>query len=171
MTSLLTLDLSSNVGWTLGNVEDRGFAFGSHQLPKTGEDIGAFAEAYDPWLSRMIQGVDHVVFEAPILPPQTSLQTLRKLHGLCWHTEYVAKICDIKCGEANVMQIRAYLGRGFMKKDEVLAAVKRYGFDAGTDHDAADAIAVRLFTLEREYPHVARKMNLDLGQLGATANA
>jgi len=169
VAALLTLDLSSNVGFTIGDVEDRGFAYGSHQLPKTGEDIGAFAEAFDAWLSLMLHahGPAYVAFEAPILPPQTSLPTVRKLHGLCWHVEYVCRISRIRCREANVMSIRAYLGRGSMKKQDVLDAVKRFGFDCGDDHDAADAVAVRLFVLAREYPLVAHKMNLDLGELGA----
>lgn len=169
---LLTLDLSSRVGWTLGDIADSHFRSGVHRLPSTGEDIGAFAEAFDAWLHGTALDADHVVFESPILPRQTMLATVRKLSGLCWHTEFFAKMNNIRCEEANIQHIKKFIsGKGDAKKPEMVRAVELMGFKPEDDNEA-DAIATRLYVIGRQRPDLLRAMKFDLGPLGmASARA
>lgn len=162
MNYLLTLDLATHIGWTRGRPDDRYFDFGTHGLPKTGDDIGAFLSAYQDWLSDILPNVELCVFEAPILPPKTRIETLRKLYGLAGHTEVVCRYAGVKCMEVNLMQVRAFIGAH--GKAGVIEAIRRYGFDPADD-DQADAIAVRLYVLHRLYPNV-HGMDMGLGVLG-----
>lgn len=169
---LLTLDLATNLGWTLGPETDPAFRHGSHRLPSTGEDIGAFATAYDLWLrERLFGGVDYVVFEAPVLPRETSLATVRKLSGLAWHTEFRCTMMNIRCEEASNTSVKKFVaGHGFAKKNDMLAAIRARGYEVA-DHDEADAIAVRLYTIHQRFPKAAACLNLDMGALGVAAAA
>jgi hypothetical protein len=169
--NFLTLDLASRVGWSCGPIPTRLFDFGSHQLPKTGTDIGAFIFEYDAWLQTMLDDVYYIVFEQPIMPAITQIATLRKLYGLASHTEFVATTRGIKCREAPVQKVKSFMGvkrTGDQGKRDMVDAVARYGYEA-EDHDAADAIGIRLFTISVERPELLRSMRLDLGPLGARA--
>ncbi len=166
---LLTLDLATVLGYTVGDVADRGFRSGWYRLPSTGTDIGAFARAYDEWLDNQctLTGISEIVFEAPVLPRKTKLATVRKLTGLCWHTEFVASSMGIKCYEANQSSVKLSIaGHGRASKDDVIAAVRTYGYDV-TEENEADAIAVRLYTIMTRHRHLMKDFNLDLGALGA----
>lgn len=165
--SLLTLDLSSNVGWSAGPAGGL-FSSGAYRIPPT-QDLGAYADAFDLWLRKML--ADHrvtlCVFEAPILPKHCSFDVVRKLTGLAWHTEWVCKQLEIECMEANNMRIKSFMGSGRMTKDDMMEAVKRYGYDPKS-FDEADAIAVRLYTISQRFPEMAASFNLDLGSLSAS---
>ncbi len=164
MSYLLTLDLATHTGWTKGRPDDRHFDYGTHVLPKTG-DIGAFLQAYTEWLTIALDGVDLCVFEAPILPRQTSLQTLRKLYGLAGVTEQVCHMRGIKCREVNLMSVKAFVCPRMRSKDEMVRAIRLYGYDPKTT-DEADAIGIRLFVLHAHFPKIPG-LNLELGILGA----
>lgn len=166
---LLTLDLSTNTGWTLGKVPDRDFSFGHYTLPKTGPLVGIYATNFHHWLlDTFRRGVTMVVFESPILPKTTSLDTCRKLYGLAWHTEWLCQMNSIDCEEINNAQTKRWMGvkgRGDQVKKDMIAAAQRMGFDVKT-HDEADAVACRLTWLSVRYPAVIRSFGLDLGMLG-----
>jgi crossover junction endodeoxyribonuclease RuvC len=167
---LLTLDLATVLGFTIGEVADRHFKSGYFRLPSTGDDIGRFAAAYHSWLKCQLDGglVTEVVFEAPILPRHTSLATIRKLSGLAWHTEFLCTSTGIACYEAHLQSVKKAIGgHGRAAKGDMIAAVRRYGYDV-TEENEADAIAVRLYTLLTRYPRYARDFGLELGLLGAT---
>lgn len=170
---LLTFDLSSQVGWTYGDHDDPRFFFGTKRLPKTGEDIGAFAWALDVWLTEVFERrQDLVVFESPILPSLTSLPTLRKLYGLAWHVEFACKVHGVMCEEADIGPVTKYMtGRGQwgkgLRKGKMIEAAERYGYAVKTD-DEADAIGVRLWTIAEKWPDVSRRMGHDMGALGAS---
>lgn len=173
---LLTLDLSSRVGWTLGPASDPRFSFGTFVLPKTGEDIGAFAAAYNGWLNGWLgpMGVNFTVFESPILPKMTMLATLRKLYGLAWHTEFACARRGILCEEAPLGPVTQFMtGRMVwskgQRKSKMVEAAKLYGYDVKTD-DEADAIGVRLWTISKKWPDLMRNFGIDLGALGAAAS-
>lgn len=170
--SLLTLDLATSSGWTVGDVSDRHFLWGSHRLPSTGVDIGSFALAYNLFLNDMItrHGVDHIVFESPILPfAKTTLATVRKLTGLAWHTEFVARSAGIRIEEAHRQQVCAFMGvrgRGKDLKRQMIDAVRAYGYEVIND-DQADAVAIRFYSIARLYPADAAPFDNSLGLLGA----
>jgi hypothetical protein len=173
---LLSLDLATNIGWTIGEHDDPAFLYGTHKLPRTGDDIGHFLLAYDDWLSKMrVQYMpsnslpkNEIVFEAPILPRQTRIETVRKLNGLASHTEYFCICHNIRCMEAQVWAVRSFLKiHGRDQKAQVIEAIRWYGYNAGND-DEADAIAIRLYTIAKHWPEAMRKMKFDLGPLGAT---
>ena len=171
---LLTLDLSTRTGWTIGAVADPKFRYGTFVLPSTGSDIGRFAKAFDDWLVAQVSGegadkVTEAVFESPILPRQTQLATVRKLSGLAWHTEFICTEFQIPCYEAHQQQVRKYVaGKGNAKKPDIVAAVRRYGYDVGEDDNQADAISVRLFTIATRYPELINNFPISLGPLGGS---
>lgn len=163
---LLTLDLATVLGWTKGAVEDTKFKSGYFRLPSTKNDIGAFAIAYDDWLNFNIDGVTDLVFEAPILPRKTQLATIRKLYGLCYHTELLCTKMGIKCYEANLSSVKKTIGgHGRADKDDMVAAVRGYGYDV-KENNEADAIAVRLYTIMTRHQELAADFGLTLGLLG-----
>ncbi len=165
---LLSLDLSSHVGWSRGRPDDRHFEYGTHVLPKTGEDVGDFLYAYREWLGEALDSVSLCCMEAPILPKVTSLATCRKLYGLAGVTELMCRDKAIKCREVNLMSVKAFIGVAGMGKDAMVRAIRRYGFDPQDDNQA-DAIAVRLFVLHALYPGV-HGMRMELGLLGGRVN-
>ena len=173
--SLLTLDLATRLGWTVGEVADRHFQFGSFTLPSTGADLGKFALPYHQWLHDMIDRneVDDVVFEAPVLPRETQIATVRKLSGLCWHTEFVCAQRGIEVSEAHQQSVRKFFinsGKGGkLAKALTTDAAKSLGYDVKND-DEADAIALRFYTLARKYPAAAAPFDFSLGALGAAAS-
>lgn len=165
---LVTLDLSSHVGWTIGPA-DGAFRSGTEHLPQTGDNVGLFAQAYNIWLEAMLDGVDMLVFEAPILHNKSGLKSVRKLTGLAWHTEFLCSLRGVTVLEAANTSVKKFItGYGGAKKPEVLEAVRRYGYDID-DFDEADAIALRLYTIARKFPNLAERFGLQLGQLGASA--
>ena len=176
MRFLLTLDLATHCGWTYGEPEDIRFAYGTHTLPSTGEDVGSFLAAFRDWLLAQIIPSHRdavVVFESPIMPAQTSMATLRKLYGLAGVTEMLCKDHDIKCMEVSAGSCRAFIGakrtQGQDMKKAVIAAVERYGYEPDDD-DQADAIAIRLYVIARMWPRLMPAFSLDIGLLGAAAD-
>lgn len=164
---LLTLDLATVLGWTIGDVADRSFKSGWFRLPSTGDDIGAFANAFDGWLRSHLAGVTATVFEMPVLPKKTKLATVRKLTGLCWHTEFLTTQSGSRCYEANNSSVKKAIGgHGRADKDDMIAAVQRYGYTKVTEENEADAISVRLYTIMTRHKELAASFGLDMGLLG-----
>lgn len=165
---LLTLDLATVLGWTKGAVSDTKFESGYFRLPSTGRDIGAFAAAYDEWLSAMLMNVTELCFEAPVLPVKTQLMTVRKLGGLCWHTEWLTTTMGVKCFECHLQSVKKTIGgHGRASKPDMISAVRGYGYDV-TEENEADAIAVRLYTILTRHRELAADFGLELGSLGTT---
>lgn len=167
---LLTLDLATWIGWTLGAPSDLHFRFGTHKLPSA-VDIGPFAEAYNLWLDQMLaRKVTMVVFEAPILPREVALITARKLYGLAWHTEWQCTIRQVAVFEAHLQSVKKFLtGDGRAKKPQMIEAARGYGYEV-TDDNQADAIGIRLLTIQNRFPELATKFSFSLGPLGAAAH-
>lgn len=173
VTHMITLDLATRIGWTAGRLDAARPAFGDHVLPSTGEDIGAFGEAYADWFVKFVQRTDglysdtRVVFEAPILPKETKLITIRKLHGIAFYTEVLCHELGLDCSEVHLQQVkRFWAGHGRADKDAMVVAAQGFGFNV-ENHDQADALAVRFYTISREHPEQLPK---DFG-LGRLANA
>lgn len=90
--TVLALDLATHLGWCVGDHDQGDPTSGHFKLPSTGEDVGAFIDAYDRWLVPMLS--EHqpalVTFENPIVQGsgKTTLSTTMKLVGLAVHTEF-----------------------------------------------------------------------------------
>lgn len=160
MPITLTLDLATQIGWSLGDWDTEP-EFGTYRLPTTGKDLGRFAQAFDQWLSMMIMKhrPEKVVYESPILPQKTQIAVLRKLYGLGYHTELICCRHNIECREAKLQDIRKhFVGRGTGKSDLMKRLVfeecGRRGWDVQTT-DEADALAILDYTLCTDNPAYA----------------
>ncbi len=172
MNYLLTLDLATSCGWTCGKPEDARFASGTHTLPKTGSDVGAFLYAFEGWLAGTLDGVAVCVFESPILPRATSLATCRKLYGLAGMTELLCHRRHIECMEVAGPTLKAFMGVKAAPgeaKAQMVRSVQLHGYSPQS-HDEADAIAIRLFILHKFYPQHRAAFSTDMGLLGAAAD-
>jgi hypothetical protein len=161
---VLALDLATNVGFASGEPGGEP-TFGSHKLKSTGDDIGSFAHEFDLLASRLFSEIEPslVVFCSPILPPATKIQTLRKLQGLAWHTEYVAKRFRIECREIYEAQARSFfLGKGartlhlpggekITLKQQAFDRCRQIGWMV-VNNDESDACAAWAFTCARLAP-------------------
>lgn len=176
--NLLVLDLATATGFCFGT-EAGPIEHGSFKLPSTGGDIGSFLAAYRRWLSAAISrwAPDEIVFEMPILGQGMALPVLRKLYGLCGLTELIAQDRHVKCGEANLLDIRRHfigshrapkdvqctpgckakscgrcrdLRRKWLK-ETTISMCRARGFRPGDDN-AADALALFSFVQSTRNP-------------------
>lgn len=173
---VLALDLATATGWAVGSPHGGRVSHGVIRMPKTGEDIGRFLAHFRDWLGPAIEELapEEIVYEMPILPTTTSLQTVRKLNGLCGQAEVTARDYKVLCTEANLDDIRNHfigmarapkeIGRGLSKekkrevrrrwmKDRTITECHMRGFKVAGDDDA-DALALlsyRLTLLNKDY--------------------
>ena len=157
---ILALDLATRTGWACGavNGEPR---WGIKVIARPHTDVGAFASAYDLWLSDMItvEQPDLLVFEAPILPRQTTLDTARKLMGLAFLTELIAFRRDLACREVNIRTVKKFFaGHGHAAKSDMIDAARRHGWNVKDDNEA-DALGVWALAAH------ARGRRVELGEL------
>lgn len=159
MARILTLDLATSTGWARYS-DHSGVKYGTKELPKTGERIGPFLTAFDDWLKDLLREdwPDQVVFEQPIVPRNGQLTTLRKLYGLCSHTELLCHRMKIPVSEAKVNTVRKhFIGcspRREAAKDMTVRYCRTLGWDPQTD-DEADALAL--------LHYVAALASIDIG--------
>jgi crossover junction endodeoxyribonuclease RuvC len=166
---LLALDLSSHTGWACGDTATGEPEFGTFDLPKTGTDVGRFAQAFDAWLRTTleIKQPHRVVFETPILPRLTQIATVRKLTGLAWHTEFVCRQIGVSCAEADIQSIKKFFtGNGRADKAAMIRAARRYGWRVSDDNQA-DACALWAYAVHEIDP--ANSQRFKLGPIGAAA--
>jgi crossover junction endodeoxyribonuclease RuvC len=164
---ILALDLATSTGWACGTLEGTPIAHGVLRLPKTGEDLGRFGEAFENWLGPAIEDMapTEIIYESPIMPKLTSMTTLRKLGGLCFVTEIIARRYKVLVREANLVHIRKHfigttqapraittpeLRRRWLK-DRTIAECRQRGFHVAGDDDA-DAVALLSFALSLYRP-------------------
>lgn len=147
--NMLALDLAGLLGWA-ANPFDSVPRFGSHQLPKTGDDVGRYIAAFDDWLQAMLDFEDPsgVIYEAPSIFMKTTPVTIEKLVGLATHTQLVCHRRGIRRWSANPSQVKKHFtGRGNAKKPDMVSTARRCGFKVRDDNEA-DAIAVWWWSVE-----------------------
>lgn len=157
---ILALDTATVTGWALGSLDCEPES-GHMRLPKTGDDIGRFINAYRDWLREMIRRHEptELVFEAALLSPGkfTNAQTIRKLNGLAAMTESVASECGLRCSEGNLSTIRKhFVGQGRAPKEapdgrkwfktQVMERCEAKGWSPDND-DEGDALALLDYAL------------------------
>lgn len=161
---ILALDLASRLGWAYAGpaameswpgaeieaaaLPPAAVLSGWHRLPKTGQDVGWFLDAYHDWLTAMldVHGPALVVFEAPFITERTHQETARKLMGLAVHTEFVCRRRGLEYREANNATVRKHFigkGRGDRAtlKRLTIEACKARGWAPEND-DEADALGL-----------------------------
>lgn len=158
---LLALDLGTNLGACYGT-GDCLPVLANHRLPSTGDDVGAFACAFEDWFRGRLPEIEPalVVFEAPILPAQTQLITVRKLQGLACVTEMVCTREGLECREVHLQEAKkALTGKGNAKKFEMVASCRDFGLDPVSygqgvkeASDEADAFGGWLFSIRLRKP-------------------
>lgn len=157
---ILGFDLATCTGFCHGE-PDECPTLGHHRLPKTGEDVGAFLEASEDWLTGIIAAVVPAVvcFESPILPQTTALATTRKLHGLAGMLELVCRRAAVECVEVQPSVVKKVLtGRGNAKKPDMVEAARAMGFDPKVE-DEADALGVWLAVVRMRHPQLAGRLD------------
>lgn len=170
MTKTLALDLATVTGFALG---DRSgvIVSGSRRFPSTGDDIGTFGRAFRDWLIVGLQRhkPELVVFEQPMLPTQTNINTLRKLYGLAFELELIAgdrKLLGLPAGipcmeVSNGDWIKHFLGAGNVPRDRdarkkaVVRMCGIRGWHVDEDNDQADALGILDYALASESPEHA----------------
>jgi len=160
---ILALDLATQLGWAVGTPAD-GPEWGTHRLPKTGEDIGKFLAVYDKWLIRMLDwyAPDLVVVEKPInmTNARSTIWVRLKLNGLVSHTEFRCHTSGFECAWAdNWDWKRHFVGYTFGKKTKpypVFQACKYRGWKAVTT-DEADALGIWDYSICNLIPEKAHE--------------
>ena len=152
MTSILALDCSTHVGHAYFADVGAKPRLGTWKAPKSWsmEDYGKRFHAFHNWLTDMLTtfNPDVLAFEAPVMVrgpnANTTEHILRTLIGLVSVAELIADLRGIRCFEVNVATAKKELsGDGRAKKDDMVIAATRLGYDVSNDHEA-DAIAVAL---------------------------
>jgi Holliday junction resolvasome RuvABC endonuclease subunit len=164
---LITLDLATSTGYTDGDAGGE-FLFGTFTIPaRERENLGGKAIDFERWLVRFFeqgQPVKLVVFEQPILPAKSDIRVVRLLHGLAFLVELECWRHRVECVEQNLMPVKKFwTGDGWASKDKMIEAAQQRGLAPANSHEA-DAIALRMMTLEVRWPRLARK--LSKGPLG-----
>lgn len=174
MTSPLCLDLATKTGWAFGRAGAQPLS-GTFGLPGGNECLGVFAAEFVSWLTKKVRALkpSEIVFEAPILPRAklnrdgeiemgTTLATVRKLHGLCILTEFVAEAEGIASSEIGSSEWRhPFLGDQYPRKgkrDDFKRAAFRvcrmHGWHPSTD-DEAEALGILFVVNSVRNPRVA----------------
>ena len=151
---ILALDLAAKTGWALGTLRDNAPLSGSIQIAN---DSASMAKLFSCWrlylrdFLALNPEIGVVVFEAPLLPymksGQTTINTLRRLIGLCAVTEellFTLGTYDVR--EARVSDVRShFIGSNRHKRPEAkamtIAQCRRLGWKP-VDDNAADALAL-----------------------------
>jgi hypothetical protein len=147
-TRILALDLATFLGFAVGTPEQGVTEFGSHQLPKTGEDAGKFGYAYECWLDSILSRIEPwmMFYEKPSLFKGTTPITVLKLNGLAFVTEIQAHKRKLDVREVNVQDITTHFcGKGSprmgdARKRHTMKIARARGFEVKNDNEA-DAIA------------------------------
>lgn len=151
---ILSLDLATEIGWTLGRPGEEP-RWGVFRLPKTGKDAGAYGAAFHRWLYPFLKKElpDLVVFEAPMQGGfgMSTHATKYKLQGLCFYAETLCRLMDIRPYQVDAgTWKKAICGNGRINKDMApyppFVALAQRGFDV-TNHNAADALCIWLYAL------------------------
>lgn len=169
---ILALDLATACGWAIGAPSETP-RFGTHVLPSCGDDVGKFAWAFHDWLTPLVstERPHLIIYEAPVLPRQTTPATVIKLNGLAYDTEKIARYHRVRVVKANVSRLKKFwTGSGRATKDDMMAAARRQGLRVRTEHDA-DACAAWALACAYYAAEPADRARWQFGQMGGDSHA
>lgn len=159
---ILALDLATATGWCAGVPDNPNPDFGHFVIPPTGDDVGAFGLKFAEWFKAHIERLkpELIIFEAPILPKQCQPMTARKLMGLAFMVEMMARHRNIRCREGRASTVKKYFaGSGRAQKADTMAMCRRYGWQVKT-YDEADACALWAYAVCCFSPEHAKRFSL-----------
>ena len=147
MSGLLALDVATRTGWAFWRPGEK-IESGVLRLPPASRGLGRSLCKYDAWLSSRLYHFtpDLVVFQAPILPKNSQIQTLRTLYSLAGLTELLCDRHNIECREAKNSEVLKHFtgsagGKREARKERVIAACEVRGWKPEDDNEA-DALAI-----------------------------
>jgi Holliday junction resolvasome RuvABC endonuclease subunit len=158
---LLSLDLSSNIGWAKFDRPGQPPRFGTLPYGKTEDEIGTehiarMCGQFSNWLDDLytVDPWDAIAWEAPFLAPHDKVGKIKILIGL-------VGICFAFAGslrhpmrylEVEPKEVKKRMtGRQDAKKPDVIAACWSLGWKVKSDHEA-DACGVGLIAYRRIWP-------------------
>lgn len=151
---IVALDLATTMGFAMGEPGGRPTS-GTVRLCPTGGDDGEAGLGLMRWMQDVIAAAapSSFIVEAPLVPQhgqgRTNISTVRRLIGLVFLAEAVAKAKGITIREATVSDVRThFLGKGRIPKGEGKRLVMRQCDVLGwtyRDNNAADALALWSF--------------------------
>lgn len=168
--AIIGLDLATATGWAVARPEEAP-RFGTHDLPKTGQDVGAFAVAFGIWLEAMLvaEQPQVVVYEQPSIFAKTTPATVIKLNGLAYDAERICKLRRIRCYSVNPSRLKKFFaGNGRAQKQDMIDIARREGWLV-LDDNAADACAVWAWGVHCFAPDHARRFRFLHGLLAGDA--
>lgn len=162
---LLSFDLATKTGWCAGDGSSLP-TLGNFAIPSTHREIGAFVAHLEDRAAAVIAEVRPTLisFEAPLVGPQASADTRRKLIGIAAGLEVVAFRLGLPIREASISEGKeALTGYGDASKQEMVDACRRYGLnpvvyvkDGEENSDEADAMGCWLATGRKLRPAAFR---------------
>lgn len=173
---ILALDTARNVGWAFAKSPADEPQWGSVRIVRPSTDAGEWFYQFERWLIWKIDRSNprYVVYMNPIRTKFDSSDRLQKLYGLAAVVRLVcARLAHDEDREITAKYAedaavcRSFTGKGRWggrdnKKAAVIRVAKQYGWDTGTDDDAADALALLVFSEHKLYPKEAGKRPLVL---------
>lgn len=165
IVTVLALDVATTTGWAHGAAGEKP-RFGSYTLSSTGDDLGRYAYNFVNWLTIRVRELKprEIVYEAPILPRQTTITTLRKLYSLATLVEMVALLEAVDCSEMTAGDWRkSFLGPQYPHKGDrdafkaaAIKVARMHGWNPNNS-DEADALGIwHVVTCDRNQAYSAR---------------
>ena len=164
--ALLSLDLSSNIGWAMFNPEmdeRRRVQFGTLPFGRTDTEEGTAHIArmcgqFSNWLDEryMVDPWDAIAWEAPFLKPGDKVDKIKILIGLVGIAFAFAgsRRHPMRYLEVQPKEVKKRMtGRQDADKADVIAACWSVGWKVKNDHEA-DACGVALVAYRRIWPRV-----------------
>lgn len=139
---ILAFDCATCTGWCAGDGSQLPI-LGTVQMP-SGVEPGPFLTFWRKWLLLHLDDIKPsvVVFEAPILPRETSIATVRKLVGLAGTLEQVCDELKVPVFETTVSHVKKVLtGDGKAPKPDMMRMAQKVGLKP-KNFDEADSFGV-----------------------------
>ena len=136
---ILALDLGATTGWAYG-CPGKPTRYGVEVFNGTRtERLGSFMARLNRLLSmELYRDLDVVVYERPFA---RGLHATRSLWGMAGVVEAACQLNRVAVVDAEVQTVKKFVARGGATKGDVIAAMRRRGYQPEGEHDA-DALAV-----------------------------
>jgi crossover junction endodeoxyribonuclease RuvC len=144
MRQVVALDLATRTGWAYGLAHLNRPVFGTCKIIAPPDEPGAFYVHFSRWLAEFLTEVNArvVIYESPVLPRLTRIETLRRLYWMGGQTEMICASREADCYEAAPSTVKKFwTGSGAAKKADMMASARARGYCV-TDDNQADALAL-----------------------------
>ena len=183
MTGILSIDPATKTGWAFARPGERP-VWGSHRMGEARAELGQAVSAMHHFLREKIGSLDpsEIAYERPYVPvprvrvvragfelpgaggpPPMNAETVFRLAAFAGVIEAAAFDAGLPCRAVTPAQIAKFFtgsarwGSRAEKKAATMRMCEVYGFDVGKSDDAADALALLLYTESLVSPRAAAK--------------